>query len=121
MAAFDPQSIAVLKVYATCLSLGFRGMHTDASGAERLREILWSSTRRITEGREAMPLAPHWEMRNPSCCGSADGRPGRSSRRDSPTTVRRPGLGLYLRHRDQEALCSHLRTVSFGAQPQSKG
>lgn len=59
----DKQALAVLEVYAACLSLGFRGMHIDASGAERLREILWSLSRRINEGRETTPLAPHWERR----------------------------------------------------------
>lgn len=60
---FDPHTIAIMEVYATCLALGFRGMHIDSSGAERLREILFSLSRRINEGREAMPLAPHWEQR----------------------------------------------------------
>ncbi|MBM4059685.1 MAG: DotU family type IV/VI secretion system protein [Planctomycetes bacterium] len=56
-------TVAVLEVHATCLSLGFKGMHIDASGAERLREILWSVSRRINEGRETTPLAPHWEQK----------------------------------------------------------
>lgn len=57
----DPQTTGVLEVYATCLSLGFRGMHIDQSGAERLREQLFSLSRRINEGRENTPLAPHWQ------------------------------------------------------------
>jgi type VI secretion system protein ImpK len=57
----DPQTLGVLEVYATCLSLGFRGMHIDQSGVERLREILFSLSRRINEGRENTPLAPHWQ------------------------------------------------------------
>jgi len=57
----DPQTLGVLEVYATCLSLGFRGMHIDQSGVERLREILFSLSRRINEGRENLPLAPHWQ------------------------------------------------------------
>ncbi len=60
-ARLDPQTLGVLEVYETCLSLGFRGMHIDQSGAERLREILFSLARRINEGREQMPLAPHWQ------------------------------------------------------------
>ncbi len=59
----DPQALATLEVFATCLSLGFKGMHIDASGAERLREVLWSVTRRINEGRETTPLASHWEQK----------------------------------------------------------
>lgn len=59
----DPHTIGVLEVYAACLSLGFRGMHIDVSGAERLREILFSLSRRINEGRETTPLAPHWEQK----------------------------------------------------------
>lgn len=57
----DPQTLGVLEVYATCLSLGFRGMHIDQSGVERLREILFSLSRRINEGRETTPLAPNWQ------------------------------------------------------------
>ncbi|MBL8730081.1 MAG: DotU family type IV/VI secretion system protein [Planctomycetes bacterium] len=57
----DPQTLGVLEVYGTCLSLGFRGMHIDQSGVERLREILFSLSRRINEGRENTPLAPHWQ------------------------------------------------------------
>ncbi len=59
----DPHTIAIMEVYAACLAFGFRGMHIDTSGAERLREILFSLSRRITEGREALPLAPHWERK----------------------------------------------------------
>lgn len=59
----NPEALAVLEVYAACLSLGFRGMHIDASGAERLREILFATARRINEGRETTPLAPHWEQK----------------------------------------------------------
>lgn len=59
----DPHALGVMEVYATCLALGFRGMHIDASGAERLREILFSLSRRIAEAREAKVLAPHWEHR----------------------------------------------------------
>jgi type VI protein secretion system component VasF len=36
-------------------------MHIDQSGVERLREILFSLSRRINEGRENAPLAPHWQ------------------------------------------------------------
>lgn len=57
----DAQTVGALEVYATCLSLGFRGMHIDQSGAERLREVLFSLSRRINEGRENTPLAPHWQ------------------------------------------------------------
>jgi len=57
----DPETQGVLEVYATCLSLGFRGMHIDQSGQERLREILFSLSRRINDGRENTPLAPHWQ------------------------------------------------------------
>lgn len=60
-ARLDPQTLGVLEVYETCLSLGFRGMHIDQSGVERLREILFSTARRINEGREQTPLAPHWQ------------------------------------------------------------
>jgi type VI secretion system protein ImpK len=59
----DAESAGVLEVYAICLSLGFRGMHIDASGAERLREILWSLCKRANEGREAVALAPRWEQK----------------------------------------------------------
>ena len=59
----DPQVLAQMEVYATCLSLGFKGMHIDVSGAEKLRETLWSLTRRINEGRETTPLAPHWQQK----------------------------------------------------------
>jgi type VI secretion system protein ImpK len=59
----DPQTVGLLEVFATCLSLGFRGMHIDVSGAERLREILYQLSRRINEGREGAPLAPHWEQK----------------------------------------------------------
>jgi type VI secretion system protein ImpK len=59
----DPHTIGVMEVYATCLSLGFRGMHIDTSGQERLREILFTLSRRIVESRDAMPLAPHWEQK----------------------------------------------------------
>lgn len=59
----DPQTLAQLEVYATCLSLGFKGMHIDVSGAEKVRETLWSVTRRINEGRETTPLAPHWQQK----------------------------------------------------------
>lgn len=59
----DPHTLGIMEVYATCLSLGFRGMHIDVSGAERLREILFSLSRRISEAREPMPLAPHWEQK----------------------------------------------------------
>lgn len=59
----DPQTLGVLEVFAACLSLGFKGMHIEVSGAERLREVLYSLCRRINEGRETTPLAPHWEQR----------------------------------------------------------
>lgn len=59
----DPQTLGVMEVYATCLALGFRGMHIDASGAERLREILFSLSTRIAEARDPRPLAPHWQHR----------------------------------------------------------
>ncbi|MBL9079634.1 MAG: DotU family type IV/VI secretion system protein [Planctomycetes bacterium] len=60
-ARLDPWTLGALEVYATCLSLGFRGMHIDQSGAERLRETLLGLARRINEGRENTPLAPHWQ------------------------------------------------------------
>jgi len=60
----DPHTIGIMEVYAACLALGFKGMHIDTSGQERLREILFSLSRRINEGRDAMPLAPHWEQRS---------------------------------------------------------
>lgn len=58
----DAAAVGVLEVYATCLSLGFRGMHIDVTGAERLREVLYGLARRINEGRETTPLAPHWQQ-----------------------------------------------------------
>ena len=57
----DPPTPGGLEGYRTCLSLRFRGLHIDQSGQERLREILFSLSRRINEGRENTPLAPHWQ------------------------------------------------------------
>lgn len=60
----DGHALAALEVYATCLSLGFRGMHTDQAGGERIRDLLTQVVRQIAAQRGGGDqLSPHWEQR----------------------------------------------------------
>jgi type VI secretion system protein ImpK len=47
----DSKKIDVLEVYYTCLALGFKGMHGDLSGMEKLKLLIESIGREIRKAR----------------------------------------------------------------------
>jgi type VI secretion system protein ImpK len=60
----DQKKLDVLEVYYTCLALGFKGMHGDLQGMEKLKMMIESIGREIRKGRsksEDNLLSPGWK------------------------------------------------------------
>jgi len=59
----DPTAAQALEVYATALSLGFRGGRAGPGDEERLRSLVLSLSDEVSGGRgDGERLAPHWRQ-----------------------------------------------------------
>jgi len=60
----DLKKIDVLEVYYTCLSLGFKGMHADLQGIEKLKTLMETVSRDIRRARSKTDnnaLSTNWQ------------------------------------------------------------
>ncbi len=60
----NPKKVDVLEVYYTCMALGFKGMHADLQGIEKLKTLMEGIGKDIRRARakaEEIPLSTNWK------------------------------------------------------------